>query len=97
MVFLGLSFGNKNCKLQHISLNDNGLTVRKNSDIVLWVVYRQGEKIFYVPISKYDIENSNMVSAVQLTMAFNDRNRSIMKKTDKGDSLIPYGAIVEDN
>lgn len=93
-IFLGIEFGNRDCKLQQIVPDKDGKPVQKTSDIVFWVVANVGKGILRIPISKLDMEHNKTVVLSQLETCYNDRTRTLLKKTENGMVVIPFGGIL---
>ena len=91
--FIGIEFGSKGCKLKQIVIEE-GEPVEKISPILFWVVHDIGGKSLHTPISKLDMELHTSIVPAQLFNAYNDKGRSIIRKTDKGTSVHPFGAII---
>ena len=94
--FMGLQFGNCDFKLQQIVPDTDGKPIQKTSDILFWVVADVGGGgILYVPISKLDIEMNTTVVTSQIIACYNDRTRTLIKKTPNGTATLPFGAILQ--
>lgn len=92
---LGLQTGNNDYRLQHIVANDKGQYVAKDSDIVFWTVINDGRATYYCPISKVDLESNTIIVPAQLYNCIHDRTRRLIKVTDTGKSILPYGVIIK--
>lgn len=92
--FLGIQLGSNGCKLQQIVINGDGVPVTKTSDVVFWIVSDIGSGHLYTPVSKLDMEQNSMIVPSQVLAAYNDRTRTLLRKTPKGTSTIPYGGII---
>ena len=92
--FMGIDFGGKGYKLKQIVIED-GEPVEKISPIMFWIVHDiGGGRHLYTPVSKLDMEIQTSIVTSQIFNAYNDKGRSIIKKTDKGTSVHPYGAVI---
>ena len=94
MQLIGIQTGDNGYKLQHIILNDKGQSVAKNSEILLWLVCCDSQNTIYFPISKIDLEANITIVPAQLFKAIHDRTRTLIKVTDKGNSIIPSGVLI---
>ena len=94
-IFLGIQCGSCGCKLQLLVKDDTGKLVQKTSEILFWVVYDiGGGQTLYVPFSKIDLEQNNTIVPAQILASYNDRTRTILKKTPNGTTTIPFGGII---
>lgn len=91
--FIGIQFGNRDCKLQQIVPDTDGKPVQKTSDILFWVVADVGNGVLEVPISKLDMELNRTVVPAQIIACCDDRTRTLLHKTPKGTAATPGGAI----
>lgn len=91
--FMGIEFGSRGYKLKHIIVSD-GEPVEKTSEIMFWVVYDIGGGRLYTPVSKLDMENQTFLVPSQILAAYHDRTRSLIRKTDKGTTVSPFGGII---
>lgn len=94
MQMMGIQTGGNGYKLQHIVLDDKGKSVAKTSEIVFWVVCLDRQNTIYLPISKIDLEANSIIVPSQLYGSINDRTRTLIKVTDKGNSIIPSGVLI---
>ena len=92
--FAGLELGSKDCKVKHIVVKD-GDTVEQVSPVVFWTVYEiGGGKRLLTPVSKFDFDRQTFIVPSQLLRAYDDRSRSIIRKTSNGTSVSPFGGII---
>lgn len=92
--FAGLELGSKDCKVKHIVVKD-GDTVEQVSPVIFWTVYEiGGGKRLLTPVSKLDFDRQTMIVPAQLLGAYHDRSRSIIRKTNNGTSVSPFGGII---
>lgn len=93
MHFIGIECGSHDYKLQQLVKDESGKSVAKNYEIVLWVAFRKAGGIIYIPISKHDLETYHTISLAEMLNVFNDRTRSLVKKTADGSSITPCGYL----
>lgn len=93
--FLGFECGSRSYKLQQIVLDTNGKSVRKTSDIEVWVVADVGNGVLYTPLSKLDFEINKTIVPAQLLRYYSDNTRSLLQKTPTGTSTLPNGALFQ--
>lgn len=94
MGFLGILIGNCGYKLKQIVF-ENNQPVEKTSDILFWVATESCRGVLYTPISKLDMENNKTIVLSQIIASYNDRTRTLIKKTANGTATIPFGGIIQ--